>query len=156
MIVEVGASTIGHAHNRRPTGSQHTLIGNISWIPLVAVCAFFFNRRRKAIMKPLRSPINWFGGKSHFRAKLYPLLPDHTAYVEPFGGGDACSLGKNRPKSKSTTTLTKACITFSRCLQTRFCSRTSGRASPCSPTAANSTATASARGAIAKTPLIAL
>ena len=46
-------------------------------------------------IKPLRSPITWFGGKGCFRRKLYPLLPDHQAYVEPFGGGGSVLLGKD-------------------------------------------------------------
>jgi DNA adenine methylase len=45
-------------------------------------------------LKPLRSPITWFGGKGCFRRKLYPLLPDHQAYVEPFGGGGSVLIGK--------------------------------------------------------------
>ncbi len=44
--------------------------------------------------RPLRAPITWFGGKACFRRKLYPLLPDHTAYVEPFGGGGSVLIGK--------------------------------------------------------------
>lgn len=40
-----------------------------------------------ATAQRLRSPIKWFGGKGHFVKQLLPLLPPHSIYVEPFGGG---------------------------------------------------------------------
>ena len=53
------------------------------------------SRRPKSKLKRrLRSPINWFGGKGNIVAKLLPLIPRHTTYVEPFGGGAAVLFAK--------------------------------------------------------------
>jgi DNA adenine methylase len=44
--------------------------------------------------KMVSSPIKWAGGKSRLRKKIIPLIPAHTCYVEPFGGGAWVLLGK--------------------------------------------------------------
>jgi DNA adenine methylase len=33
-----------------------------------------------------RSPISWIGGKYVLSKKIIPFFPDHTRYIEPFGG----------------------------------------------------------------------
>jgi len=33
-----------------------------------------------------RSPIKWVGGKSRLSSQILPLIPEHTCYVEVFGG----------------------------------------------------------------------
>lgn len=48
----------------------------------------------KSPTKRLRSPITWFGGKGNMTAKLLPLIPRHTTYVEAFGGGAALLFAK--------------------------------------------------------------
>ena len=35
----------------------------------------------------MRSPIRWFGGKHYLAPLIINLMPPHTCYVEPFGGG---------------------------------------------------------------------
>lgn len=42
----------------------------------------------------MRSPVRWYGGKGQMVAKLLPLLPPHTTYVEPFGGGASLLFAK--------------------------------------------------------------
>jgi DNA adenine methylase len=42
----------------------------------------------------IASPIRRFGGKGQLAAKLLALLPPHTCYVEPFGGGAAVLFAK--------------------------------------------------------------
>lgn len=34
----------------------------------------------------VNSPLNYLGGKSRLAAKIVPLIPEHTCYVEPFCG----------------------------------------------------------------------
>ncbi|WP_414647656.1 DNA adenine methylase, partial [Desulfurella sp.] len=35
----------------------------------------------------MKSPIRWFGGKSHLVKKLLNYIPKHQYYLELFGGG---------------------------------------------------------------------
>lgn len=38
----------------------------------------------------MASPIiPWMGGKRRLADKIFPLMPDHQCYVEPFAGGAA-------------------------------------------------------------------
>jgi len=62
--------------------------------------------------RPVRSPIHWLGGKGCFRRKLMPLLPPHTAYVEPFGGGASVLLGKAPAKLETYNDVDRALFEF--------------------------------------------
>ncbi len=44
---------------------------------------------------PSVTAVWWFGGKGHLASWLISLLPTHTTYVEPFGGGAAVLLNKS-------------------------------------------------------------
>jgi DNA adenine methylase len=48
-------------------------------------------------VKPL---VRWPGGKTRLLKHLLPLLPEHTGYVEVFGGGAALLLAKPRNRSE--------------------------------------------------------
>jgi len=47
-------------------------------------------------MKRIRPILRWPGGKSRLLKKILPLLPPHTCYCEPFAGGLAVLLAKER------------------------------------------------------------
>lgn len=42
----------------------------------------------------MKSPIAYFGGKTKLASKLIPMFPDHTRYVEVFGGGGSLLFAK--------------------------------------------------------------
>lgn len=46
----------------------------------------------------MKSPISWVGGKSRMIKKLLPMLPDHSGYVEVFGGAGWLLFGKEPSK----------------------------------------------------------
>ncbi len=36
---------------------------------------------------PMTPVVSWPGGKRRLLSHILPLFPEHTSYVEPFGGG---------------------------------------------------------------------
>ncbi|MED3562362.1 DNA adenine methylase [Bacillus xiapuensis] len=46
----------------------------------------------------LNSPISWVGGKHRLRKHIIPLFPEHTCYVEVFGGSGTVLFGKEPSK----------------------------------------------------------
>ncbi|MFC1538736.1 DNA adenine methylase [Candidatus Latescibacterota bacterium] len=46
----------------------------------------------------MNAPICWLGGKSRLRKKIIERLPEHTCYVEVFGGAGWVLFGKERSK----------------------------------------------------------
>ena len=68
-------------------------------------------------MPPLRSPIQWFGGKGHMQAKLLPLLPAHREYIEPFFGGGSIFFAKPPAKVETINDLDSAVMDFYRVLR---------------------------------------
>lgn len=43
----------------------------------------------------LKSPLNWYGGKYYMRKEIVKYFPDHSVYVEGFGGAGHILLHKN-------------------------------------------------------------
>ena len=52
----------------------------------------------------LRAPIRWFGGKNKMVNKLLALVPEHTYYLEAFGGSGALLFAK-QPASFEVYTI---------------------------------------------------
>jgi DNA adenine methylase len=46
-------------------------------------------------VKTLTPPLKWHGGKHYLARRIVALMPRHTCYVEPYGGGLAVLLAKN-------------------------------------------------------------
>ena len=69
------------------------------------------------IKKKMRSPINYFGGKGNFVSKLLPLIPDHKAYAEVFGGGASLLFAKEQVYSEIYNDIDSTLTDFFRLLQ---------------------------------------
>jgi DNA adenine methylase len=72
-------------------------------------------------MKPstfrVRPAVHWAGGKSRLLKHILPLVPKHTAYVEPFAGGLAVLLAKERSSVEVLNDRHGDLITFYRCVR---------------------------------------
>lgn len=70
--------------------------------------------------KPQKKPapvLRWPGGKSRMLKRLLPLVPPHTCYVEPFAGGLALLLAKERSPVEVINDLNGDLIALYRCIQ---------------------------------------
>lgn len=56
-------------------------------------------------MNRIRPILRWPGGKSRLLKKILPLLPRHTCYCEPFAGGLAVLLAKERSPVEAVNDL---------------------------------------------------
>lgn len=65
-------------------------------------------------MKMINSPIRWVGGKSRLRKYIVPLLPEHSCYVEPFGGAAWVLFGKPPSMVEVLNDIDQELITFFR------------------------------------------
>ncbi len=65
----------------------------------------------------LRSPIKWFGGKGSMTAKLLPLIPRHSMYVEVFGGGASLLFAKPPALKEVYNDLDDGAVGFFRVLK---------------------------------------
>jgi DNA adenine methylase len=54
----------------------------------------------KLIKTISRPPLRYHGGKWRMADKIIPLLPQHSTYAEPFGGGASILLRKSRSKNE--------------------------------------------------------
>lgn len=64
--------------------------------------------------KPIRSPFKWAGGKSRLRKYIIELIPDHSCYVEPFGGAAWVLFGKPPSDVEVLNDIDEELITFFR------------------------------------------
>lgn len=69
--------------------------------------------------KPYRvkPALSWPGGKSKLLKYILPLIPPHKAYVEPFAGGLAVFLAKQRSAIEVLNDLNGDLVTFYRCVR---------------------------------------
>lgn len=67
----------------------------------------------------LNSPIRWVGGKSRLRKFILPLIPEHTCYVEPFGGGGWVLFGKKPSPVEVYNDIDQELVNFFRVLKHR-------------------------------------
>jgi DNA adenine methylase len=66
------------------------------------------------ITKPV---LRWPGGKGRHLKKLLPLIPEHTCYVEPFAGGLALLLAKERSGVEVVNDINRDLVALYRCAQ---------------------------------------
>jgi len=62
----------------------------------------------------INSPFKWVGGKSRLRKYIIPLLPEHTCYVEVFGGAGWVLFGKRPSDVEILNDIDQELITFFR------------------------------------------
>jgi len=65
----------------------------------------------------LNSPIRWVGGKSRLRKFILPLIPEHTCYLEPFGGGGWVLFGKQPSPVEVYNDIDQELVNFFRVLK---------------------------------------
>ncbi|MCB0082881.1 MAG: DNA adenine methylase, partial [Caldilineaceae bacterium] len=65
----------------------------------------------------MRSPIKWVGGKSKLSSIIVPLIPDHTCYVEVFGGAGWVLFRKEPSQVEVLNDLDGELINFFRVVQ---------------------------------------
>ncbi len=64
-----------------------------------------------------RTALRYFGGKSALAPWIVSLLPEHGAYLEPFGGGASVLLAKPPALRETYNDLDGAVVAFFRCLR---------------------------------------
>ncbi|MDD5263015.1 MAG: DNA adenine methylase, partial [Methylacidiphilales bacterium] len=61
--------------------------------------------------------VSWPGGKSRLLKHIMPLVPEHTCYCEPFAGGLAVLLAKERSQLEVLNDLNGDLVNFYRCVR---------------------------------------
>ncbi|WP_229204133.1 DNA adenine methylase [Campylobacter anatolicus] len=67
----------------------------------------------------LRAPFGWVGGKSKLAKEIIPLMPDHTKYVEVFGGALSVFYQKEPSKIEIVNDINGDLINLHRIIRTR-------------------------------------
>ena len=65
----------------------------------------------------IKPAVRWPGGKSKLLNEILPLIPSHTCYVEPFAGGLAVLLAKERSPIEVINDINHDLIGFYRCVR---------------------------------------
>jgi DNA adenine methylase len=68
----------------------------------------------------MRPPLTYFGGKQNLSKKIVSLIPEHTAYVEPFFGGGAVFFAKEPSIVEVINDLSGEVVNFYRVVKTQF------------------------------------
>lgn len=68
----------------------------------------------------MKTPLSYYGGKQKLVAKIIPMIPVHTLYVEPFVGGGAVFFGKEPSEIEVINDTNQELINFYRVLQNKF------------------------------------
>ncbi len=71
----------------------------------------------KSPTAPLRTPIGYYGAKTLIAPSIVAAFPDHTHYVEPYGGSLAVLLAKRRSPLETVNDLDESLMTFWRVLR---------------------------------------
>lgn len=61
--------------------------------------------------------VTWAGGKSKLLGQILPLIPKHQCYVEPFAGGLAVLLAKERSSIEVVNDVDGDLVNFYRCVR---------------------------------------
>ena len=65
----------------------------------------------------MKSPLNYFGGKSRLSSQIIQHIPEHTCYCEPFAGGAWVLFAKEPSQVEVINDLDKELVTFWRVIQ---------------------------------------
>ncbi|ABR48594.1 DNA adenine methylase [Alkaliphilus metalliredigens QYMF] len=65
----------------------------------------------------LKSPLSWMGGKYRLRKQIIELIPEHTCYVEIFGGAAWVLFGKESSKVEVYNDINSELVNFFRILK---------------------------------------
>lgn len=68
---------------------------------------------------PLSSPFKWVGGKSRLRKQIVPLIPEHTCYLELFGGAGWVLFAKQPSPVEIFNDIDQNLISFFRVVKER-------------------------------------
>jgi DNA adenine methylase len=71
------------------------------------------------VSSALRTPVQYFGGKTILAPQIAAMLPAHEHYVEPFAGSLAVLLAKHPSTHETVNDLDEVLVTFWRVLRTR-------------------------------------
>lgn len=71
-------------------------------------------------MRPVKTPITYYGGKQQMIKTILPMIPPHRIYCEPFFGGGAVFFAKGPSYLEAINDINDNLITFYKQVQTNF------------------------------------